>query len=314
MTNFFWSHTGTVEGNWILVNDTASFGEVDRFASTRLSNGNMYVIGGYSSSLSQPVDWVYESSDNGLNWAQVSNNNPWAGRYGHRAVTDSSDNIYITGGKLDTGYAKDVWKSSDGGVTWTEINSSTDYGNKYTHGFVIDSDDNLYVMGGYELNSGDTNDVWKSTDGGATWTEVNPNASWKKRRFTRAAIDSNDNLYIIGGSEVDAGSSLIGDVWKSTDGGDSWTEINSNPLWNNASRHCVILDSFDNMYLFGGVTDTGSSSEDILSTYKSTDGGATWVDMGENQWSSSDWPGAVIDENDVIYAIVYPSSIYKSNF
>jgi hypothetical protein len=56
----------------------------------------------------------------------------------------------------------------------------------------------LLLFGGH-ANNDYFNDVWSSTDGGATWTEQ-PAAPWKPRSYHTSKV-SGDELYLLGGHD-----------------------------------------------------------------------------------------------------------------
>ena len=61
---------------------------------------------------------------------------------------------------------------------WTEVKGA-DWSGRYAHSSVAMPDGSIVLMGG---NDGSLkNDVWRSTDNGTTWIEVNASAGWTPR-------------------------------------------------------------------------------------------------------------------------------------
>jgi len=63
------------------------------------------------------------------------------------------------------------------------------------------------------------NDVWKSSDGGVTWTQVTAHAPFVPR-YQHLAFVMNSRLWIVGGRQFSGGNpgSYVGDAWSTTDG------------------------------------------------------------------------------------------------
>ncbi len=182
---------------------------------------------------------LWKTTDGGQNWDPVTDGQIHSGSVGAVAVSESSpDTVYIgTGescirGNIQPGDG--VYKSTDAGKTWTHVGfSDSDAISKIrihpTNPEVVFVAD----FGRYGKAS-DERGVYKTTDGGKTWKRVlfrddktgavdveidrrNPNvvyaALWQAFRVEYQM------------SSGGPGSGLF----KSTDGGDTWTEITRNP-------------------------------------------------------------------------------------
>ena len=57
-----------------------------------------------------------------------------------------------------------------------------------SHSSVVMPDGSIVLMGGNDY--GLKNDVWRSTDNGATWTEVNASAGWSARDTSQQRGDA----------------------------------------------------------------------------------------------------------------------------
>ncbi|MFO0838134.1 MAG: hypothetical protein U1D55_06365 [Phycisphaerae bacterium] len=109
--------------------------------------------------------------------------------------------------------------------------------------------------------------IWYSADGGLTWTPVNddlPNLA-----ICALAIDpTNPNILYAGTGEGLFNGDAIGGagVYKSTDGGASWSRLASTAAWDNVCRIAISPTNGDVLLVakrYGGIL-------------RSTDGGATW--------------------------------------
>src|SRR5882724_5428687 len=112
----------------------------------------------------------------------------------------------------------------------------------------------------------------RSTDGGATWTNrTPPHAPMSGRGIAIDPGDSNTVIAVFGG---DFGG---GEVWVTTDGGDSWMDrsagLPGNPL------NAVVYDG--TRLLVGGGLLFGSQ---FVGLYESPDLGVTWTPLHDGTW------------------------------
>ena len=109
--------------------------------------------------------------------------------------------------------------------------------------------------------------IWKSTDAGLSWTPLIDDLP--QIGVSGIAIDYNDSntIYIATGDD-DAGDSRSMGVWKSIDGGSSWTATGLNPSNSPSSMNDIYIDPNDSNTLWV-ATNNG--------VYKSTNAGTTWT-------------------------------------
>jgi len=151
-----------------------------------------------------------------------------------------------------------IAKSTDGGVSWTSVAIVGD-----VYGLLIDptSPTTLYAtvsaIGGWT--------VLKSTDGGSSWIETPPPVHLVVNGF---AIDASrpTTLYAVASDPRVAGAGCC-IVFKSTDGGASWTE-QGNVL---ANSFLLVTDPVTPGTLFAGGD---------LGIFKSIDNGGNWAAAG----------------------------------
>ncbi len=181
---------------------------------------------------------VWKTTDGGVNWENVSDGFFKTGSVGAIAVSESDPNVVYVGMGEETlrgnvSHGDGVYKSTDAGKTWKFIGlgDTRQISRIRIH---PKNPDIAYVAAIGHLWADNTErGVFKTTDGGKTWRKIlyrdartgandlvfdpsNPNvlfaAMWQIRRLPWG--------FESGG----AGSSM----YKSTDGGDSWTEISRN--------------------------------------------------------------------------------------
>ena len=142
-------------------------------SSVVLPDGHIVLTGGYGG---YPRDEVWRSADNGTSWSEVNTSPGWDARSGQSTVVMPDKSIVLTGGYNGNYMENDVWRSTDEGTTWTEVNASAGWTGRAYHSSVALPDGNLILMGGQNNHEAYLNDVWRSTDEGSTWTEVNASA------------------------------------------------------------------------------------------------------------------------------------------
>ena len=256
---------------------------------------------------------VWRTTDGGNSWENISDGY-FGGSIGSVAVSTWDNNvIYVGGGEgtvrgnVSPGWG--IWRSTDAGKTWTDLGLKN---SRHIPRIQIHpkNPDLVYaaVLGDL-FKSSNERGVYRSKDGGKNWERVlfanadagavelvmDPNnprilyaSTWRIRR-TPYSLES--------GGE---GSAL----WKTTDGGDHWTNISSNEglpkgLWGisgitvspvNSNRLYAIIENDK-----GGV-------------YSSSDAGATWKYVNdERKLRQRAWYYSKIyadtEDEDIVYVL-----------
>ena len=232
--------------------------------ASRSGNNRFYTIGttaSISANFSGDTYFVQMSTD-GINFPNVldaATTTAWLSRANEDAtlcVVDMSGAVYSVG-------QEDTWKSTNFGVTFTQVALTTArFSNRtfFAGGiYTVGSTDYIMVLGGRgAANPGDpygyfdSNDVWQSSNGGASWTQLTATAAWAPR--DQFAYAYNNGLHVISGGDIQSGyGGFYGDVWTSTDGV-SWGMLVEITSIGGQSENAIIFDSAGYLYLFGGQT------------------------------------------------------------
>lgn len=204
-----------------------------------------------------------------------------------------------------------VYKSIDGGDSWEHklmINDSTGVIDMVVH----PEDPNILYAAGWNRNRSDSISrivgpdarIHKSIDGGDTWVMLEGGLPISDRmgRIGLAISGQNyDNIYAsyvnTGGNDScsNGGSQLLG-IWKTTNAGNSWSEINTLP---ETGLPCNTLGGF--AWYFGQVRVNPNDDNDIfilgVDMWRTRDGGSSWS-RAVPLWSTYD---VHADKHDLIW-------------
>lgn len=193
-------------------------------------------------------------------------------------VPDQPDTYYI--GAVDGG----VWKTTNAGLTWTPLFNHEAVASIGAIAIAPSDDNVIYVGTGEEAPRGDISfgdGVYKSTDGGKSWTNVGLKDT---RQIARIIVDPRnpDVVYVAAEGHIYGANSERG-VFRSTDGGKTWQKI----LYKDEQTGAIDLamDPGNPRILYAALwqvrrepwhlSDGGPGS----GLYKSVDGGSTWQQL-----------------------------------
>ncbi|WP_284738429.1 Kelch repeat-containing protein [Methanoculleus oceani] len=267
----------TYDQAWTQLPDAGWSGRSFPVAVT-MPNGNVVLMGGFpiTGDLTTGND-VWRSADNGATWTRVNASAGWTGRYGHTAVA-VGDSIVLMGGFDSVGRKNDVWRSDDDGATWTRVNASAGWTPRHWHTSVALPDGSIVLMGGWDSTYLQVNDVWRSTDYGATWEEVATSGPiWTPREDHAAVTMPDGSIVLMGGYD----GTRLNDVWRSDDGGATWTQQTEHAGWTARAFHTAVTMPDGSIVLMGGHD--GAMKNDV---WRSTDNGTTWEPLPDAGWDA----------------------------
>ena len=177
-----------------------------------------------------------------------------------------------------------VWKSRDGGHNWTSVFDRQKVGAIGALAIDPDDDNTVYVGTG---ESNPRNDVsygdglYKTTDGGKTWTRIGLENT---RHISRILIDPHDSQHVIVGAlgDVFADSADRG-VYVTFDAGKTWSKTLYLSAASGASDLAMDVQHpnvvYAGMWHFRRKSWTFESGGTDDGLFKSTDGGRTWKQL-----------------------------------
>jgi len=239
------------------------------------------------------VDWdsVYRSTDGGQNWTQLGVINAYSIAISPNYATDKT--VFV-------GNPHGIYKSIDGGQNWTQV-SNMDGGFSIAISPTYATDATLFAINANLY-------VFKSTDGGQNWTEIDGSFSsgLLPAGFVRFIAFSPNYAT---DKTVFAGSFGIYNLYKSTDGGQNWTQIGvNNGLPDGGITSVIISPNY-------ATDNTVFADTDYYGIYKSTDGGQNWTQLNSGLLNGTVYsvaisPNYVNDET--VFAGTAGAGVYKS--
>ncbi|MFC1640120.1 WD40/YVTN/BNR-like repeat-containing protein [Gemmatimonadota bacterium] len=231
---------------------------------------------------------VWKTKDAGITWSNVSDTTFGTSSVGAIAVAESDPNVvYVGMGEhpirgVMTSHGDGVYKSTDAGRTWSHM--GLDRTRHISDVMVHPSNSDLVYVAAQGAAYGASEDrgVYRSRDGGATWEKVlyvddtsgpsslsidrnNPRvlyaAIWDHRRYPW---------------QVRSGGPGSG-IHKTTDGGDTWAEMNEGLPELMGDIGVAVSASSDRVYAIVEADPGGG-------LYRSDDAGKTWRKLNES-WS-----------------------------
>jgi photosystem II stability/assembly factor-like uncharacterized protein len=254
----------------------------------------------------------------GLKWRLIG---PFRGGRAVAVVGVPGDSAAFYFGAVNGG----IWKTSDAGTVWTPIFDSQPVGSIGALAVAPSDPKTIYAGTGEsdirsDLSSG--NGVYKSSDGGATWTHIGLDDT---RQISRIVIDPRDaNVVYVGALGHAYGPNEERGVFKSVDGGAHWSKI----LY--VSPDVGISDlaicSGNPQILFAGMWNSHRPPWSTYAPidgpggglYRSQDAGKTWTRLNGSGLPDGDWGRIGIDvapDGKRIYALIQAkkAGLYRSD-
>ncbi|MCD7436817.1 cellulose binding domain-containing protein [Streptomyces lincolnensis] len=282
-----WGHTGVVS-----------------LASDSVDPNKVYVAAGtYTNSWDPGNGAILRSSNRGATWQKTAlpfklgGNMPGRGM-GERLAVDPNRNSVLY---LGAPSGKGLWRSTDSGVTWSQVTNFPNVGNYVqdpsdTSGYASDNQGIAWVT--FDESTGTSgsatrtiyvgvadlqNAVYRSTDGGATWSRL---AGQPTGYLAHKGVLDAENGYLYlaysdKGGPYDGGK---GRLWRYATATGTWTDISP-------------VAEADTYYGFSGLTVDRQNPGTVMATaysswwpdtqiFRSKDSGATWT----KAWDYTSYP------------------------
>ena len=240
---------------------------------------------------------VWKTTDGGNSWTPLTDNQVTT-VMGSIAVTPSDPNTIYAGtgepnGSIDSFYGQGILKSTDGGSTWSLITDNNTFFRKAIGKIVVSPTDpnTVFAMvgGGGANGLGGNFGIYKSTDGGATWSNTTTSITTGIGYSDLAMNPQNPNVLYCA---LSSSNSSVADnvLYETTDGGATWNPTATFPAAADPiGRLTIGLAPSSPQTIYVSAADRNTSG--VLGVYKTTDGGGSWstITPGPNYMGGQGW-------------------------
>jgi len=268
--------------SWLPLMDELTVGSLAVGSITIAPNGDIYVGTGEGNNSGDSYygAGILKSTDGGKTWVQLG-----ASTFGRSTFTKlvlnpsrgtiiASTNTGHTSSstaalRVDPGVPLGVYVSSNGGNTWTLTLKAT----YVASDLVLDPADSSVVYAAVDGG------VFVSKDSGSTWTGPLGGGLPSTDSVGRVSLEISASSHLTVFAAIEDLSSSQGALYRTTDGGASWSSVNPPPTPRGQGGFCGDQCDYD-LFVAIDPTDPNTIYLGGLDLYRTTDGGTTWTDLG----------------------------------
>jgi photosystem II stability/assembly factor-like uncharacterized protein len=238
------------------------------------------------------VGGVFKTTDGGLNWEPVFDDNPYLAIGDITIDPSNPDRVYVgTGDPNISGYpflGDGVYKSEDGGNSWEHLGLENQ---RIVSKIIVDPDHpaNIYVSCmGLPFERTPERGLYKSTNSGQTWNQIL--FASEQAGIIDIVMDpfDSDVLYAAAWDRIRNNQESVvngpnAKIYKTIDGGLNWNELAGGLPSGDMGRIGMAISPTQPNLIYALYVNTGSQLHNI---FKSSDGGENWsplIDWNDNE-------------------------------
>ncbi|HEY3251270.1 MAG TPA: T9SS type A sorting domain-containing protein [Ignavibacteria bacterium] len=220
--------------SWTLMNTGITDTKAIQWIAVHPTNPSIAYITVFDG-INPAIAGIYKTTDGGNSWAPansgITNMNILS-----IAINPLNPNVLYAGSSLilpgSTGPSK-MFRTNNAGASWVEISNGLPTGTTTgdpVRSISISTLDTAVVLAGLFLND-TAGGAYVTTNGGQLWTKKHtglPNVAGTLLRIVLIKPGTTNQFFV----GLDGGGATSRGVWRTTDGGNSWTEFNSAPMSN----------------------------------------------------------------------------------
>jgi hypothetical protein len=195
---------------------------------------------------------------------------------GGATTTGSGGTTTTTGGGATSTTTTPLTTTTTLGPPWDSATGSAAFAPREGHAVVAfnaGGGEKMWLIGGFNSNTGKYyNDVWYSSDDGATWNMATAKAAFASRESFAcvvANLGSGDRIWVIGGADQ---SKEYNDVWSSDDGV-TWTNVTTNAAFSARDGSAAVFYN-SKIWIIAGANSPGGGG--LQKDVWHSNNGITW--------------------------------------
>jgi photosystem II stability/assembly factor-like uncharacterized protein len=231
---------------------------------------------------------VWKTEDAGVTWTPLFDGQPVAS-IGALAIAPSDSNVKYAGTgesdiRSDLASGDGVYKSTDGGKTWQNVGLKD---TRQISRIIVDEHDprKVFVAAlGHAYGPNVERGIFRSTDGGATWTKVLYRGPETGGADLAVSTRKPDLLFATMWNAHRPPWSTYGPIegsdnglFRSSDGGDNWSQLTGHGLPPGKWGRCGVAVSPDGQRVYALIDVEEEKFKDQSGLYRSNNGGDSWT-------------------------------------
>jgi FG-GAP-like repeat len=266
---------------------------------------------------------VWKTTDGGATWTPLTDGQSTLSM-GAIAIAPSNSSVIYAGtgeanNSADSNYGRGILTSTDGGATWTLRTAAGAFDRRTTAKIVVDPTNATVAyaaIAGFGANGifGSNTGIWKTTNGGVTWTNTTT-AITSAVDWSDVAIDPTTPTTLYAAVGYIFGDSHNG-VYKSTNGGTNWSLLAGAPSGTTAGRIAIAVAPSNSQVVYASASVSGSPFGALSKIMRSDNGGTSWTDLTAgtpNYMGGQGWYDTTLIVDPTNSAIVYAAGAAGTN-